>query len=382
VARNDWVLMNDFERQWQDTREDALRAFARVGESGWYITAQELAAFEQALAALWTLRHCAGVASGLDAIEIALKALGCRPGDRVLTTPLSAFATTLAIAKLGAIPVFVDTDGFGLLDLDRCAQLLTRRPEIRFLVPVHLYGNALDLEKLAGLKERFELTVVEDCAQSILAAHQGALTNDQGSLTGTVGQCAATSFYPTKNLGAMGDGGAILTNDAGVDGRVRALRDYGQSARYRHDCVGYNSRLDELQAALLHRAYLGRLAGWTARRREIAGRYLAGIRNPKVRPIGAPAGSHSCFHLFPVTVEPDGKPQFLEHLKQNGIGSGEHYPVAIPDQKAMAQIPHEVADNCANARRIAAAEVSLPMHAYMQDEEVARVLAACNGWGA
>ena len=381
--------MNDFERQWQDTREDALRAFTRVGESGWYITARELAEFERALAALWTLRHCAGVASGLDAIEVALKALGCRPGDRVLTTPLSAFATTLAIAKLGAIPVFVDTDAFGLLDLDRCGQLLSQRPEIRFLVPVHLYGNALDLAKLARLKERFELTVVEDCAQSILAGYLGTAHKDPGvghqaqaAMTGTVGQCAATSFYPTKNLGAMGDGGAILTDDPEVDGRVRALRDYGQSARYRHDLVGYNSRLDELQAALLHHAYLGRLAGWTARRREIAARYLAGIAHLRIRLIGTPAGSHSCFHLFPVTVEPERKPAFLEHLRQNGVGSGEHYPVAIPDQKAMAQIPHEVADNCANARRFAAGEVSLPIHAYMQDDEVARVIAACNGWGA
>jgi dTDP-4-amino-4,6-dideoxygalactose transaminase len=367
--------MNDFKRHWQDTREDALRAFTRVGESGWYITGPELAEFECALAALWARRYCAGVASGLDAIEIALKALGCRPGDRVLTTPLSAFATTLAIAKLGAIPVFVDTDTVGLIDLDRCGQVLAERPEIRFLVPVHLYGNSLDLAKLAWLRQRFALTVVEDCAQSILAGHQGALT-------GTVGQCAATSFYPTKNLGAMGDGGAILTDDVDVAGRVRALRDYGQSAKYRHDSVGYNSRLDELQAALLHCAYLGRLAGWTARRRQIAGRYLGGIAHPEIRLIGAPPGSHSCFHLFPVTVAPERKPAFLEHLRQFGIASGEHYPLAIPDQKAMAQIPHEVADGCANARRLAAGEVSLPMHAYLQDDEVERVIAACNRWGA
>jgi dTDP-3-amino-3,4,6-trideoxy-alpha-D-glucose transaminase len=367
--------MNDFQRQWRDTREDALRAFTCVGESGWYISGRELADFEQALAALWTRQHCAGVASGLEAIEISLKALGCRAGDRVLTTPLSAFATTLAIAKLGAIPVFADTDEFGLIDLEQCGQLLSRRPEIRYLVPVHLYGNALDLAKLARLKERFELTVVEDCAQSILAGHQG-------SLTGTIGQCAATSFYPTKNLGAMGDGGAILTNDAEVAGRVRALRDYGQSAKYRHDSVGYKSRLDELQAALLHRAYMGKLAAWTERRRAIAAHYLAGITNPMIRPIGAPAGSHSCCHLFPVTVEAERKPGFIEHLRRNGIGCGEHYPLAIPDQKAMAQIPHEVAGECATARRIAATEVSLPMHAYLHDDEAARVIAACNEWGA
>ena len=365
--------MNDFERQWQDTREDAMRAFTRVGESGWYITGKELAGFEQALASLWTLPYCAGVASGLDAIEIGLKALGCRTGDRVLTTPLSAFATTLAIAKLGAVPVFADTDSFGLIDLDLCGQLLSGRPDIRFLVPVHLYGNALHLGELAGLRQRYGLTIVEDCAQSILATHDGAMT-------GTVGQCAATSFYPTKNLGAMGDGGAILTNEAGLLDRVRALRDYGQSAKYRHDSVGYNSRLDELQAALL-RAYLGRLAGWTARRRQIAGRYLAGIAHPAIRPIGAPAGSQSCFHLFPVIVEPSRKREFREHLKRNRIGSGEHYPLTIPDQKAMTEIPHEVAGECPNARRIAASEVTLPLHPYLRDDEVERVIAACNGWG-
>src|SRR5260221_1740159 len=201
------ITLNNFQRQWEDTRVDVLEAVETVGSAGWYILGGEVDALEKDLATLWKLRHCAGVASGLDAIEISLKALGCRPGDRVLTTPLSAFATTLAIGKLGAIPVFVDTDAFGLLDLDRCGQLLSQRPEIRFMVPVHLYGNALDLEKLAALKERFELTVVEDCAQSILAGYCPATPKDQGAankvpcaLTGTVGQCAATSFYPTKNL--------------------------------------------------------------------------------------------------------------------------------------------------------------------------------------
>ena len=365
--------MNDFRRQWRDTRDDALRALAAVGESGWYVLGREVAEFERALATLWKRAHCVGVASGLDALELALKALGCKPGDRVLTTPLSAFATTLAIAKLGATPVFVDTDEYGLMDLERCGEVLGRRPEIRFLAPVHLYGNALDPAKLAGLRDGFGVTVVEDCAQSILAEHGGVPT-------GTVGQCAATSFYPTKNLGAMGDGGAVLTNDGGAAERVRQLRDYGQAAKYRHDSVGYNSRLDELQAGLLHRAYLGRLEGWTARRRAIARRYLAGIANPAIRPIGAPPGSNSCFHLFPVVVAPERKAAFLAHLQGEGIGSGEHYPIAIPDQKAMAEIPHEMADDCGHARRLAAGEVSLPMHPYLEDDEVARVIEACNRW--
>ncbi len=367
------ILMNDFRRQWQETRDDVLRAVATVGESGWYITGAELREFERALAAAWTLPYCAGMASGLDAIEISLRALGCKPQDRVLTTPLSAFATTLAIVKLGAIPVFVDTDRFGLIDLERSGQTLARRADIRFMVPVHLYGNALDLERLRELKERFGLAVVEDCAQSIGALHNGAMT-------GTVGQVAATSFYPTKNLGAMGDGGAILTRDETLWRLAHALRDYGQSARYRHDYVGYNSRLDELHAAILHRAYLSRLPAWTTRRREIAGRYLEGLSHGGIRVVGSPPGSQSCFHLFPVVVGLARKPAFMEHLRRHGITTGEHYPVLIPEQKAMAAVSFEAAGDFSNARSLAAGEVSLPVHPYMTDEEVDCVIAACNAW--
>jgi dTDP-4-amino-4,6-dideoxygalactose transaminase len=360
--------MNDFRRQWQETREDVLRAVAAVGESGWYITGTELKEFERALAEYWGLPYCAGVGNGLDAIEISLRALGCKAGDRVLTTPLSAFATTLAIVKIGAVPVFVDTDCCGLIDLERCDDALARRAEIRFFVPVHLYGNAIDAERLSALKRRHGIKMVEDCAQSV------------GVSTGTAGEMAATSFYPTKNLGAMGDGGAILTRDEKLWRTARALRDYGQTAKYRHDYVGYNSRLDELHAAILRRAYLGRLPAWTARRREVAARYMAGIAHEGIRVLGQPRGSQSCFHLFPVVVAPERKRSFLERLERNGITSGEHYPMTIPEQKAMAGVPYEAIGDLPAARALAAGEVSLPIHPHLTDEEADRVIAACNGW--
>jgi dTDP-4-amino-4,6-dideoxygalactose transaminase len=365
------ILMNDFRRQWEETREDVLAAVAAVGESGWYILGAEVEAFERALAEAWALPYCAGVGSGLDAIEISLRALGCRPGDRVLTTPLSAFATTLAIVKTGAVPVFVDTGPFGLIDLDQCEALLHRRPDIRFMVPVHLYGHALDLARLEHLKDRFELSMVEDCAQSILATHEGRMT-------GTAGQMAATSFYPTKNLGALGDAGAILTRDERLWAAAKSLRDYGRTAKYRHDVIGYNSRLDELHAAILRRAYLPRLAGWTARRREIARRYLAGLAPEGVRAPGAPPGSESCFHLFPVITEPARKAAFCERLRRLGITTGEHYPITIPQQPAMAGVAQEVAGAIPIARCFAAGEVSLPVHPYMSDRETDSVIAACN----
>ncbi len=357
------VQANDFRRQWDDLREDALAAFEKVGASGWYVLGEEVRGFEQELAAYWGFPHAAGVASGLDAIEISLRALGCGPGDRVLTTPISAFATTLAIVKTGAVPVFVDTDAMGLIDLERCDDLLQRRSDIRFFVPVHLYGFALDPSALRRLRDEYGLLMVEDCAQSIRAA----------------GQLAATSFYPTKNLGAMGDGGAVLTTDAGLDARVRALRDYGQTAKYRHDIIGYNSRLDELQAAFLRRACLPRLERWTSRRREIAGAYLTGIRNPAVRLPVPPEGSDPSWHLFPVWIHPECGPELRESFMQQ-VPAGIHYPIAIPDQKALCDVPFEAPDGYENARRLCASEVSLPVHPYLNDAEVAEVIAAVNSF--
>ena len=341
--------------------------------SGWYILGAELRCFEESLAAFWGQRHATGVASGLDAIEIALRALGIQPGDKVLTTPLSAFATTLAMVKLGAVPVFVDTDAHGLIDLALARRRLTEPRDIRFFVPVHLYGHCCDLVELARLREEFSLGIVEDCAQSIGASFRGAVS-------GSVGQFAATSFYPTKNLGAIGDGGAILTSDATLDASVRVLRDYGQISKYRHAAIGYNSRLDELQAALMHDAFLPRLGGWIARRRAIAGRYLEGIRNPAIRCLDEPAGSESSWHLFPVLVDADRKPAFLEYLKSNSVGAGEHYPVVIPDQRALDGMAHEIKGGLDNARHIANCEVSLPIHPYLKDDEAGAVIDMCNRW--
>ena len=367
------ILANDFRRQWADIGADVLAAVERTGQSGWYVLGEEVRSFERELAGYWGLEHAAGVASGLDAIEIGLRILGCGPGDRVLTTPLSAFATTLAIVKLGAVPVFVDTDARGLIDLNRCRDAIRSRG-IRYLVPVHLYGYALDLEELARLRAEFDLRIVEDCAQSVGARFRGRST-------GTVGQIAATSFYPTKNLGAMGDGGAILTDHAAVDAQARILRCYGETERYRHEQVGCNSRLDEVQAALLRTACLPRLDQWLERRRAIAAAYCAGIDHPELTVPEPPEGCEPSWHLFPVHVTRlHGRNSLLDHLKASGIGAGIHYPTAIPDQPALAAARFEMADDCATARRVAAAEVSLPIHPYLTAEEVERVIGALQTW--
>lgn len=367
------ILLNDFKRQWADTRREVLSALTSVGESGWYVLGGEVQQFEEALARLWGLRHCVGVASGLDAIEIALRAAGCRAGDRVLTTPVSAFATTLAILKLGAIPVFADVDDAGQIDLGACEALLADRTDIRFVVPVHLYGQALDPAALAALRDRRGARIVEDCAQSILARRGG-------QPTGVAGLAAATSFYPTKNLGALGDGGAILTNDPAIAEVVRQLRDYGQAAKYEHERIGYNSRLDEMHAAVLRRASLPRLADWTARRRDIAARYRREIRHADIRIPAAPDGADPCWHLFPVLIPAGKRAAFESWLKERGIATGRHYPTAIPDQPAMRAAAFEAPLGIERARTFCASEVSLPIHPYLLDDEAGSIVEAVNTW--
>ncbi len=256
---NDIVLLNDFKRFWSDVGTEATARFQKIGESGWYILGTGVENFEKYLAKFSRTQHAIGCGNGLDALEISLRTLGLNPGDLVLTTPLSAFATSLAIVRAGGTPAFVDVDSNGLVDLDSASQALSSHPEIRFFVPVHLYGHPLDLHKLKKLKEKFGLKIVEDCAQAIGAKFDGIPV-------GTIGQMAGLSFYPTKNLGCMGDGGAILTRDLELASKARTIRDYGQSSKYIHDEIGLNSRLDEVHAEVLEMLLRTRLEKYTSRR--------------------------------------------------------------------------------------------------------------------
>ncbi len=367
------VLLNDFKRQWAEIGSDVLRAVEKVGASGWYVLGQEVRRFEIALASHWGVREAIGVASGLDAIEIALRAAGLQPGDAVLTTPLSAFATTLAVLRVGGTPIFCDTDENGLLNLDLAEDVLRSDSRIRFLLPVHLFGQSLNLDRLGELQTRYGTTIIEDCAQSVGASWQGRAT-------GTVGLLSATSFYPTKNLGAMGDGGAVLMNDANLAEKVRRLRDYGQSAKYLHDEIGWNSRLDEVHAAILSEAVLPRLTAWTSRRQQVATAYTNGITHPAIRLLRPASPSASCEHLFPVAVAAEHRADLEGWLKSQSIGTGRHYPILIPDQKAMTAANHEVRGELTVAHRLAQGEVSLPIHPQLTQDEVERVIAAVNAW--
>jgi len=368
------ILMNDFKRQWEMVGPSILSTVQEVGQKGWYILGEEVSNFESELSHYFGLDYAVGVGNGMDAIEIALRCLGAGPQDKVLTTPLSAFATTLAIMRIGAEPVFVDVDPRGLIDLSRVDRLLSSRSDIRFLLPVHLYGFALDLDRLESIKQKYSVQVIEDCAQSI-----GARFGNR--LAGTVGDIAATSFYPTKNLGAMGDGGALLTNQEGLARAARCIRNYGQSSQYVHSESGLNSRLDELQAAILRKSMLPFLNDWNLRRKAISRRYLAEIQNPNLKLPELKKDIEAVWHLFPVLVQKSDRDHFINYLKSKGVASGIHYPHLIPTQKALQEYKrYEVIGELEQASLIVSHEVSLPIHPFLTENEIDHVIEACNSW--
>jgi dTDP-4-amino-4,6-dideoxygalactose transaminase len=350
-----------------EDRADVDAAIRRVLDSGWFILGPEVERFEAAFAEACGGAHAVGVGTGTDAITLALRALDIGPGDEVITAPLSAAYSALAVMMAGARPVFADIDPARLtLDPDAAAAAITSRTKA--LLPVHLYGQAADMTPLQALAERHHLALVEDCAQAHLAT-------SEGRPVGTMGVAGAFSFYPTKNLGALGDGGAVLTGDTALAARIKRLRNGGQTTRYRHVEAGANSRLDELQAAILH-ARLPHLAGWTARRRAIASAYREGVA---ARGISVPpeCDAGHVYHLFPVLTP--HREAVQAHLGARGIETFIHYPVPIPRQPALAASDPR---QCPTADRICAEVLSLPMYPALTDADVAAVVEGINTFAA
>jgi dTDP-4-amino-4,6-dideoxygalactose transaminase len=356
-----------------DDREDIRRAIDRVLARGWFVLGPEVEAFEAEFAAAAGASCAVGVGTGTDAIALVLRALGIGPGDEVITPPLSAAYTALAVIMAGASPVFADIDPERLtLDPDRAARAVTSRT--RAILPVHLYGQPADVSALARLASRHNLALVEDCCQAHLATADGCPV-------GTVGIAGAFSFYPTKNLGALGDGGAVVTNDRALAERIKRLRNGGQTDRYRHVEFGVNSRLDELQAAIL-RARLPYLAAWTARRRLLAERYRSALVEA---PVSVPRqfdGGH-VYHLFvvrspePVSGAAPGEARSRDrlqaHLEGCGVETLIHYPIPIPTQAAFLGAR---SDGCPIATRICSEILSLPLHPGLAERQVDAVAAA------
>jgi dTDP-4-amino-4,6-dideoxygalactose transaminase len=357
----------DFRAHVAAHRRELDEAMARVLDSGWFILGPEGVAFERELAAALGAGDAVAVANGTDALHLALRALGVGAGDEVVTSSISAAFTGLAVLQAGARPVFVDVDPRTLnLDPEAVARALT--PRTRAILPVHLYGHPADMTPLLALAREKGLEVLEDSCQAHGALHEG---RPVGTLAGERG-LGALSFYPTKNLGGLGDGGAILANEPALAARLRQLRNGGQSDRYRHEVAGVNSRLDELQAALL-RVGLRHLPAWTERRRTLAAFYTRELEGCGVELPREQAYARAVFHLF--VIRHPRRDALMAALQQRGVGTLIHYPIPLHLQPAFASLGGKPGDHPV-AERASAEILSLPLYPELTDDQARAVVEA------
>ena len=350
-------------------REALIAAFTRVLDSGWYVLGKEVEAFEAEYAAYCGTRHCIGVGNGLEALVLVLRAWlelrVLKPGDEVIVPANTYIATILAITENGLTPVLVEPDAALNLDAALIEQHLS--PRTRAILPVHLYGQTANMTAINAVARQHGLKVLEDSAQAQGARHAGIRA-------GALGDASGHSFFPSKNFGALGDAGAVTTNDDALAQTLRALRNYGSHKKYENLYKGVNSRLDELQAALL-RVKLARLDADNQRRREIAARYLSEIRHPQISLPVAEKNNEPVWHVF--VVRSPARDALQQHLTAAGIGTLIHYPLPPHQQRAY----HEW-----NARSYPLTEaihrevLSIPISPVMREAEVDAVIAACNAW--
>jgi dTDP-4-amino-4,6-dideoxygalactose transaminase len=352
----------DLTRQHAALRDDLIAAAARVLDSARFILGPEGEALERELAELSGVRHAVGVASGTDALRLSLTAVGVTAGDEVITPAFSFVASASTIVMLGATPVFVDIDPETYtLDVEAAARAVT--PRTRAIMPVHLYGQPAPMDQVAALARAHHLAIVEDAAQAVGATWRGRPV-------GTWSDAACLSFYPTKNLGACGDAGMVLTDRDDIAERVRRLRHHGDGGRYRHVELGYASRLDELQAALL-RVKLVRLAGWTEARRRVADRYRTLLERSAVGLPVERAEARHVYHLF--TVRHPQRDALAKALAELGVGTAVHYPIPVPGQPMFGPTDER---RWPHAWRAAREVLSLPCFAELADKEVEAVAEA------
>ena len=359
------IPANRLDRGFYQYQDEFEAKALEVLRSGWYVLGNEVTAFEQEFASYCGTKHCVGLASGLDALWIAFRILGIGEGDEVIVQGNTYIASVMGITINGATPVFVEPDAFYNIDVAKIEEKITERTKA--ILVVHLYGQASNMTEVMRLAEKYNLRVVEDCAQS-----HGAMWN--GKMTGTFGDVGCFSFYPSKNLGAFGDGGAVIINDDDLDKQFRIFRNYGSEKRYHNMIIGANSRLDEMQAALL-RVRLNHLDEITKERVEIAGAYNAGIKNEKVLLPQVLEGATSVFHQYVVRV--DNRDAFIEYLKEHDIGTIIHYPIPPHLAEAYQYLGHQKGEYPIT-ERYADTVLSLPMYTGMTKEEIEYVIDVIN----
>lgn len=363
----------DLKRQYQSIKSEIDSAIARVIESGQFILGPEVEAFERAVAQYLGVKHAIGVASGTDALWLALKAANIGPGDRVIVPSFTFFATAGAVCNVGATPIFADIDPQTFnIDPDSVRNLLESNAQIRektkAIIPVHLYGQPAEMDEILELAQRYELTVIEDAAQAI-----GARYKDR--TVGTLGHLGCFSFFPTKNLGAYGDGGLVVTNDDALAERVRMLRVHGSKPKYYHHIVGTNSRLDALQAAIL-RVKLAHLDEWTRARQHIAAQYDTAFSQLKglTVPYRAPERTH-IYHQYTIRVLGGRRDALQKFLKEHGISTEIYYPLPLHLQPCFAHLGYREGQ-LPESERASREVLSLPIFPELTMEEQEQVIKA------
>ena len=346
--------------------KDLRAAFERVYTRSWYIEGVEDETFEKAFAGYCDSKYCVGVGNGLDALFLSLKALGIKEGDEVIVPSNTYIATALAVTYVGATPVFVEPDirTFNI-DPSRIEEAITDKTKA--IMPVHLYGQPCDMDPIMEIAKKYGLFVVEDCAQAHGASYKG-------KVIGSFGDVAGFSFYPGKNLGALGDAGATVTNNKELADKVRALGNYGSDYKYHHIYKGNNSRLDELQAAFLA-AKLPHLDKMNDERRKIAQKYLEGIKNEEVVLPHVPDYANPVWHIFAIRCK--RRDELEKFLNDAGIGTNKHYPIPMHLQECYKDLGFKEGD-FPIAEEISATELSLPMYYGMTDEEIQYVIDKVN----
>lgn len=346
-------------------REDLINTFTEVLDSNWFVMGNQLAEFEKEYAEWNGVEHCVGVSNGLDALTLALKALEIGPGDEVIVPSNTYIASALSVSNVGATPIFVEPRiETANLNPELIGLAITNRTKA--IMPVHLYGQVCEMEAIMNIANQYGLFVIEDNAQ----AH-GATFN--GRMTGSWGHINATSFYPGKNLGALGDGGAITTDSDELAHKVRVLRNYGSQEKYKNEVLGYNNRLDELQAAFL-RVKLRKLDEWTDERNRIADTFMEGLKNVQgIELFNLADGATSAYHLF--VVKTQDREGLQAELNKAGIGTLIHYPIPPHLQECYEYLGYKKGD-FPIAEKLAISAISIPLHVGMKLTEINYVIKA------
>lgn len=354
------IPLMDLKAQYRSIRDDVLKAVEKVLEGGRYILGPEVKALEEEVAALCGVGHGIGVANGTDALVLTLDALGIGPGDEVITTPFTFFATAESISRVGATPVFVDIDpGTYNLDVSQIKKRIT--PRTKAIMPVHIFGQPADMDEVMEVAREHGLWVVEDACQAIGAEYRGRKV-------GALGHAACFSFFPTKNLGGYGDGGMIVTDDESLARKLRSLRVHGSrpDSKYINTAIGYNSRLDELQAAIL-RIKLRRLEEWNVARRRKARLYHELLRDlPVETPVEAADRAH-IYHLY--IIQTEERTALIDHLNRHGIASGVYYPIPLHRQEVYRSLGYGEG-SLPRVEKAAERTLALPLYPEMPEENV------------